>query len=96
MNQASPDITQLLLAWRKGDPAALDELMPLVYEELRRLARNYMRGQRTGHTLQTTALVNDAYLKLIDSTRVNWQNRTHFFCRFGPIDAACLGRFCPC
>lgn len=80
MNQPSTkDITQLLLAWGKGDKMALDALMPLVYDELRRLARNYMRGQREGHTLQTTALVNEAYLRLIDSSRVNWQNRTHFF-----------------
>ena len=80
MNQpASQQITQLLLAWGAGDAAALDELMPIVYGELRRLAKNYMRHQRPGHTLQTTALVNEAYLRLIDSSRVNWQNRTHFF-----------------
>ena len=80
MNQsASPQITQLLLAWGSGDQAALDRLMPLVYQELRRLAKNYMRRQNPGHTLQTTALVNEAYLRLIDSSRVNWQNRTHFF-----------------
>src|SRR5687768_7068353 len=80
MNQStSPQITQLLLAWGGGDKAALDELMPLVYNELRRLAKGYMRRQRPGHTLQTTELVNEAYLRLIDSSRVNWQNRTHFF-----------------
>jgi len=80
MNQStSPQITQLLLAWGGGDQAALDELMPLVYNELRKLAKSYMRRQRPGHTLQTTALVNEAYLRLIDSSRVNWQNRTHFF-----------------
>ena len=79
MNQSSENITRLLLAWGNGNTAALDELMPLVYDELRRIAKNYMRGQRGGHTLQTTALVNEAYLKLIDSSRVNWQNRTHFF-----------------
>jgi RNA polymerase sigma factor (TIGR02999 family) len=79
MNQASKDITQLLLAWGKGDRGALDELMPLVYDELRKLAKNYMRGQRHGHTLQTTALVNEAYLRLVDSSQVKWQNRTHFF-----------------
>jgi RNA polymerase sigma-70 factor, ECF subfamily len=79
MNQASTDITRLLLAWGQGDQAAFDELMPLVYDQLRKLAKNYMRQQRPGHTLQTTALVNEAYLKLIDSSRVNWQNRTHFF-----------------
>ena len=79
IQQSSAEITQLLLAWGKGDQNALNELMPLVYAELRKLARNYMRGQRPGHTLQTTALVNEAYLRLIDSSRVNWQNRTHFF-----------------
>jgi RNA polymerase sigma-70 factor (ECF subfamily) len=79
MEQISPDITQLLLAWRNGDPSALEQLMPAVYDELRLIANRYMRQQRPGHTLQTTALVNEAYLKLIDSSRVNWQNRTHFF-----------------
>ncbi len=81
MNQPATqkEITRLLLAWGAGDKAALDELMPLVYAELRKLARNYMRQQPADHTLQTTALVNEAYLRLIDSSRVNWQNRTHFF-----------------
>ncbi len=79
-NKASTqEITRLLLDWGSGNKAALDELMPLVYEELRRLAKYYMRGQQPGHTLQTTALVNEAYLKLIDSSQVNWQNRAHFF-----------------
>ena len=76
---AAQDITQLLLAWGDGDKQALDKLMPFVYEELRRLARNYMRNQPSDHTLQTTALVNEAYLRLIDSSQVRWQNRTHFF-----------------
>jgi RNA polymerase sigma factor (TIGR02999 family) len=76
---ASQDITQLLLDWGNGDKEALDKLMPFVYDELRRLARNYMGNQRPGHTLQTTALVNEAYLRLIDSSQVRWQNRTHFF-----------------
>ncbi len=80
MNQpASQDITRLLLAWGAGDKAALDALMPLVYGELRKLARRFMRRQPADHTLQTTALVNEAYLRLIDSSRVNWQNRNHFF-----------------
>ena len=80
MNQPeSQEITRLLLAWGAGDREALDELMPIVYGELRKLARNYMRRQPADHTLQTTALVNEAYLRLIDSSRVNWQNRTHFF-----------------
>ena len=71
-------ITQLLVAWSEGDRAALDELMSLVHAELRRIARNYMRGERKGHTLQTTALINEAYLRLIDQTQVRWQNRAHF------------------
>jgi RNA polymerase sigma factor (TIGR02999 family) len=73
------EITNLLLAWGEGEEAALEKLMPLVYEELRRLARSYMNRQRPGHTLQTTALVNEAYLRLIDSSQVQWQNRAHFF-----------------
>lgn len=73
------DITQLLLDWREGNKNALDDLMPLVYDELRRLAQFYMRGQKAGHTLQTTALVNEAYLRLVDSSRVRWQDRAHFF-----------------
>ncbi len=75
----SQEITQLLLAWGQGDQSALEQLMPLVYEELRRLARLYMSRQRPDHTLQTTALVNEAYLRLVDSSRVKWQNRAHFF-----------------
>lgn len=77
MEQA--EITQLLLAWRKGERSALDELIPLVQTELRRLARNYMRRQKVGHTLQTTALVNEAFVRLVDSNRVNWQDRNHFY-----------------
>ena len=73
------NITQLLLQWRRGDQSALDQLMPLVYEELRRVARQCMRGERTGHTLQTTALVNEAYLRLVNSSRVQWHDRAHFF-----------------
>jgi RNA polymerase sigma-70 factor, ECF subfamily len=72
-------VTQLLVAWGAGDESALAKLAPLVYEELRRLARRYMAGERVGHTLQTTALVNEAYLKLVDIHQVKWQNRTHFF-----------------
>jgi RNA polymerase sigma factor (TIGR02999 family) len=75
----SPDLTQLLLAWNNGDRAALDRLMPLVYDELRRLARRYMRQEDAAHTLQATALVNDVYIRLVDQKRVNWQNRAHFF-----------------
>jgi len=77
--QSSEGITQLLIDWGKGDQAALDQLMPLVYSELRRLATNYLRRERAGHTLQPTALVNEAYLKLIDQKHAKWQNRAHFF-----------------
>lgn len=73
------DITQLLLQWRAGDGSALELLMPLVYDELRRLARQCMRRERAGHTLQTTALVNEAYLRLVNSSRVDWHDRAHFF-----------------
>jgi len=77
---ASPQqITQLLVAWSKGDKAALDELMPLVYGELRRMAKRYMLGQPYGHTLQTTALIHEAYLKLVGHKEKRWQNRAHFF-----------------
>lgn len=72
-------ITELLWAWRGGDETALDRLMPIVYGELRKLAGNFMRRQRPGNTLQTTDLVNEAYLRLVDSDQVNWQSRTHFF-----------------
>jgi RNA polymerase sigma-70 factor (ECF subfamily) len=75
----SQDITQLLLAWNQGDGQALNRLIPLVHGELHRLAHRYMAGERPGHPLQTTALVNEAYLRLIDSSRVRWQNRAHFF-----------------
>jgi RNA polymerase sigma factor (TIGR02999 family) len=80
MSTASPnEVTQLLLDWSNGDKAALDKLMPVVYQELRRLARHYMRGERPGHTLQTTALVNEAYMRLVDYKRMRWQDRAHFF-----------------
>lgn len=72
------EVTELLVAWRNGDRTALDKMMPLVYEELRRLAHLYMGRERADHTLQTTALVNEAYLRLIDQRRVEWQNRAHF------------------
>ena len=76
---ASQEITQLLLAWSDGDQAALEKLTPLVYAELRRLAKGYMFGERRGHTLQTTALINEAYMRLIDWKNVRWQGRAHFF-----------------
>jgi RNA polymerase sigma factor (TIGR02999 family) len=74
-----PEVTQLLIAWGKGDPAALEALTPVVYDELRRLARHYMGNERAGHTLQATALVNEAYMRLVDIHKVQWQNRAHFF-----------------
>jgi RNA polymerase sigma factor (TIGR02999 family) len=74
-----PRVTQLLAQWSHGDDAALAQLTPLVYDELRRLAHHYMEGQRLNHTLQTTALVNEAYLRLADQTNPRWQNRAHFF-----------------
>jgi len=77
--QTPESITQLLLDWSKGDQKALDKLMPLVYSELRRLAGNYLRRERSGHTLQPTALVNEAYLKLIDQKNAKWQNRAQFY-----------------
>jgi RNA polymerase sigma factor (TIGR02999 family) len=77
--QAGEDVTALLMAWREGDEAALTRLTPIVYQELHRLAGRYMRRERPDHTLQTTALLNEAYLRLVDSSRVQWQNRAHFF-----------------
>jgi RNA polymerase sigma-70 factor, ECF subfamily len=73
------EITQLLAEWREGNQAALDELYPLVYDELHRLARRYMSRERKGHTLQTTALINEAYVRLVDQRSVQWANRSHFF-----------------
>jgi RNA polymerase sigma factor (TIGR02999 family) len=77
--RARRDVTTLLVAWSGGDETALNHLMPIVDAELRRLARNLMRGERTGHTLQTTAVVNEAYLRLVDLSRIRWQDRAHFF-----------------
>lgn len=78
MSTSAKDLTQLLLACGKGDRAALDQLVPLIYEELRKLASKYMKRERAEHTLQTSALINEAYLRLIDRP-VSWQNRAHFF-----------------
>ena len=75
---SSVEVTGLLLAWRGGDDAALERMMPVVYDELRRRAYRYMAGERVEHTLQATALVNEVYLRLVDSKRVDWQNRVHF------------------
>ena len=79
MAQNSHEVTQLLIEWSNGDKAALDKLMPLIYDELRRLAHHYMSRERPGHTLQTTALVDEAYVRLVNRRRVHWQNRAHFF-----------------
>jgi RNA polymerase sigma factor (TIGR02999 family) len=76
---SAPEITALLVAWSEGDQAALDRLMPLVYGELRRIARRHMRSESKGHALQTTALVHEAYLRLIEQRSVTWRNRAHFF-----------------
>lgn len=73
------EVTQLLIAWSNGDQAALDKLFPLIYAELRRLASGYMRRERADHTLQTTALVHEAYLRLAGQADLNWQNKAHFF-----------------
>jgi RNA polymerase sigma factor (TIGR02999 family) len=75
----APEVTQLLQAWSEGDEPALERLIPLVHKELHRLARRYMAGESPGHALQTTALVNEAYLRLVDVKKVSWQNRAHFF-----------------
>lgn len=72
------DVTQILHDWSAGDKAAADKLMPIVYQELRRLAQSYLRRERADHTLQATALVHEAYLRLVDQSRVSWQNRAHF------------------
>jgi RNA polymerase sigma factor (TIGR02999 family) len=79
MTTSSSEITALLVDWSNGDQAALEKLLPLVERELRRIAHSYMRRENPDHTLQTTALVNEAYLRLIDQKRTRWQNRAHFF-----------------
>ncbi len=79
MTRVPENVTELLVAWGNGDDAARDQLMPLVYRELHRLAHRYMNREGPGHTLQTSALVNEAFIKLIDQKNVQWQNRAHFF-----------------
>ena len=79
MTSSQSEVTQLLLEWGNGDRAALDLLVPVVYQELRRLANYYMSRERPGHTLQTSALVNEAYMRLVDYRDMRWQNRAHFF-----------------
>jgi RNA polymerase sigma factor (TIGR02999 family) len=86
--ETSQEITDLLLAWERGDQSALEKLIPLVEGELRHIAKGYMRHERPGHILQTTALVNEAYVKLIAQDRVHWKNRSHFFA----IAAQCMRR----
>src|SRR5438445_224735 len=73
------DVTQLLVAWSKGDREALDKLLPLVYDELHRIASGYLQRERPNHTLQATALVNEAYLRMVDQKNVHWKSRVHFF-----------------
>ena len=79
MEPPAIEITQLLQSWSHGDKAAIDKLMPLVYDELHSMARRYMSNEKPGHTLQATALVNEAYLRLVSGSGANWQNRAHFF-----------------
>lgn len=79
VNRSSDELTQLLVEWGNGDQSALNKLIPLVYDELRRMAHHYMARESPGHTLQTSALVNDAYLRLTDQKRTSWQNRAQFF-----------------
>ena len=79
MSESTPDVTQLLQDWQEGDPDASARLMPLVYEELRRLARDYLQRERADHTLQATALVHEAYVRLVDDGRISWKNRAHFY-----------------
>ncbi len=78
-SSAPAGVTRLLVSWNQGDRSALDELTPLVYRELHRIAAAYLRRERSDHTLQPTALVHEAYLKLVDQTQIQWQNRAHFF-----------------
>ncbi|MEP6920179.1 MAG: sigma-70 family RNA polymerase sigma factor [bacterium] len=79
MTETPANVTELLVGWGKGDKEALDKLVPVVYDELRRQAARYLRHERVGHTLQTTALIHEAYLRLVDQKNVHWQNRAHFF-----------------
>lgn len=79
INAEGGEVTRLLVNWGNGDKAALDNLLPIVYQELKQMARRYLRAESAAHTLQATALVHDAYMRLVDQTRVSWQNRAHFF-----------------
>jgi RNA polymerase sigma factor (TIGR02999 family) len=77
-SESHPDVTKLLQSWTKGNRSALDDLMPVVYDELKKLAAHYLRQERPGHTLQTTALVHEAYIRLVDQRQVDWKNRAQF------------------
>jgi RNA polymerase sigma-70 factor, ECF subfamily len=77
--QSSPEITQYLQDWRNGNESALDDVLPFVYNELRLIAKRYRRKENNGHTLQTTEIINEAYMKLVDQSGTDWQNRSHFF-----------------
>src|SRR5262245_31832608 len=90
------EVAELLRAWSEGDRASLENIMPLVHLELHRLARRYMGGEQAGHTLQTTALVHEAYLWLVGTSPKNWQNRSHFFAVSAQSDASQSGRFRTC
>ena len=79
MASSPKSVTQLLIEWRDGDDSALEKLIPVVHQELRRLAHYYMRRERSGHTLQTSALINEAYIRLVDHKGMRWQNRAHFY-----------------
>jgi RNA polymerase sigma factor (TIGR02999 family) len=79
MVQPRQNVTELLVGWGNGDKAALDQILPIVYDELRKQAARYLRRERAGHTLQTTALIHEAYIRLVDQRNVHWQNRAHFF-----------------
>jgi RNA polymerase sigma factor (TIGR02999 family) len=79
VERSAHEVSQLLFSWSTGDEQALEKLVPLVYRDLHRMARRYMASERSGHTLQTTALINEVYLRLVDSPQATWQNRAHFF-----------------
>jgi RNA polymerase sigma-70 factor, ECF subfamily len=79
MSTSTEEVTRLLVAWREGNQGALDALLPVVYDELRRIARRYLSREAAGHTLEATALVNEAYLRLVNQQHLDWQNRAHFF-----------------
>jgi RNA polymerase sigma-70 factor (ECF subfamily) len=83
--RSAHEVSQLLFSWSTGNEQALEQLVPLVYRELHRMARHYMASERSGHTLQTTALINEVYLRLVDSPQVTWQNRAHFFAICGQL-----------